>query len=696
MFRKKLASVRVLLLAFGTALLIPVLAFAAVLLWSYAKSERTQFERQAQVAAHNVIASVDLELSKLQTAIEALATSPSVQAGNYQSFQRQALNALRLWSPEEPNRLAIVLRDLSSQQLVNTRVSWGQPLPRGANPNVDEEIITSRRPIVQGLFVGATATRPITSIRVPVFADGAVTHVLSIAIEPERFLDLLSGQKLSPDWILTLVDQNDRVIARSREHERFLGQLAPEEFRTTQGGNGGVWVGPNLESMMVLGAYERSLVSGWRAFVGLPESIAEGPLRRSLWLIAALGSWALALSYLLAVPFGRRIGRSAQTLASAAARLGQGHPVKPLASGLREMDEVSHALVSASTELRDREFALRESEARHRQIFNSAQDYAIIAKDMQGKVTAWNKGAEFVLGWSEEEMIGQSTERLFTPEDVAKGEPAKEMRTALEDGVAIDERWHQRKSGERFWSSGELTPLKDDSGETVGFVKVLRDRTEQRRADEHQRLLINELNHRVKNTLSTVQSIASQAFRGKQEEDGTRDLFEGRLFALAKAHDVLTRENWERAELGEIVAEAVAPYDRERARFEISGPKLWLKPRMALSLAMALHELATNAGKYGSLSVPEGRVSIRWTVTPGEASWLTLEWEERNGPPVLPPSRKGFGTRLLERSLAVELGGEVNVTYGASGVVCVVRAPLVEHTAKPGSPSAQEKALKRE
>jgi two-component sensor histidine kinase len=275
-------------------------------------------------------------------------------------------------------------------------------------------------------------------------------------------------------------------------------------------------------------------------------------------------------------------------------------------------------------------------------------------------------------------MLGQSVDRFFTPEDVVARQPLKERKAALAEGRGIDERWHQRRNGQRFWASGELTPLKDDAGTIIGFVKVMRDRTEHRRAEEHQKLLINELNHRVKNTLSTVQSLANQTFKNEHQAAATQLTFEGRLFALAVAHDVLTRESWEGAGLQEIVSDALKPYSQEGLdRFDIKGPELRLSPQMALAIAMALHELATNAVKYGSLSVPSGRVSIEWNITP-DAKTFTLRWEEKGGPTVTKPTRKGFGSRLIERSLAMELGGQVCLIYEPTGVVCLVEAPMVE------------------
>lgn len=334
-------------------------------------------------------------------------------------------------------------------------------------------------------------------------------------------------------------------------------------------------------------------------------------------------------------------------------------------------------VIALITETTKSVLAKRLSEEQHRQILNSATDYAIIASDPNGRVTSWNEGARRLLGWTVDEMLGQPVDRFFTPEDVAAGQVVKEMQGALDEGRSLDERWHQRKNGQRFWASGELTPLRDDAGATTGFVKVMRDRTEHRQAEEHQRLMINELNHRVKNTLTTVQALAAQTFKNEHHASETRVTFEGRLFALAAAHDVLTRELWEGAELREIVTEALAPYrQKSEGRFEIDGPEVRLPPRVALAMAMALHELATNAVKYGALSASSGRVMLRWTITPGTADLLAFQWKEAGGPSVVKPSRIGFGTRLIERSLALELAGTVRLLYEPAGVVCWVEVPL--------------------
>jgi two-component sensor histidine kinase len=218
-------------------------------------------------------------------------------------------------------------------------------------------------------------------------------------------------------------------------------------------------------------------------------------------------------------------------------------------------------------------------------------------------------------------------------------------------------------------------------GRTTRVVGVLDDVTEQRAAERRQRMLINELNHRVKNTLATVQSIAAQTLRSAPDLGAARDSFEARLVALAAAHDLLTLQNWHGARLADVAATAMAPFETaQRSRISRTGPAVWLTAQRALALSLALHELATNAAKYGALSTPGGHVAMRWRLA-GKA--LTLTWTEEGGPPVAPPTRAGFGTRLLHRGLAHELHGEVVVTFDPEGVRCEIRCEVERAPPRP-------------
>jgi two-component sensor histidine kinase len=186
--------------------------------------------------------------------------------------------------------------------------------------------------------------------------------------------------------------------------------------------------------------------------------------------------------------------------------------------------------------------------------------------------------------------------------------------------------------------------------------------------------LLNELNHRVKNTLAIVQGIASQTFRNADVPAAVRNSFEARLLALASVHDVLTHENWDSAQLRDMVTVSLRPHGGDdEGRFSIRGPNLRMKPRGAVALGLALHELCTNAIKYGALSQPSGHVKVSWSIN---EDTLCFEWQESGGPPVTAPAQKGFGSRLIERALSVELNCEVALDFASDGIVCRIVAPL--------------------
>jgi PAS domain S-box-containing protein len=210
------------------------------------------------------------------------------------------------------------------------------------------------------------------------------------------------------------------------------------------------------------------------------------------------------------------------------------------------------------------------------------------------------------------------------------------------------------------------------------YREAQREIEQRRRAEQHQHLLINELNHRVKNTLAIVQSLAQQSFKGNAPTDVARRAFDARLSALSAAHNLLTRENWEKASLAETVSTSVAATTgANAARVRLSGPDVLLSPQTAVSVAMAIHELCTNAIKYGALSNDRGSVAVDWQVISGEEGQrFRLDWVEANGPAVAPPSRRGFGSRMIERGLSAELGGRVELEFRPEGLACIIDAPL--------------------
>ena len=317
------------------------------------------------------------------------------------------------------------------------------------------------------------------------------------------------------------------------------------------------------------------------------------------------------------------------------------------------------------------ETELRRSEERYRRIFEQANDL-IVTATLDQVITDCNPAAAAAIELPREEIVGRSMADFLAP---GMMDQAKQMLAHKLDhgGTTRHELVIVSQSGRHLHWDVNSTLTLDPSGRPVGLHAIARDVTEQRRAEERQRLLVNELNHRVKNTLALVQGLALQSFTGGRDMEEAREAFQQRLAALAAAHDLLTRESWEGATLDSLVRETLGLYDGGEARIDWAGPPVRLNPKAAVSLVMALHELSTNAAKYGALSVPEGRVTVSWSV---ERDRLALEWRERGGPPVAPPGRRGFGLRMIERALAADMSGGAKLEFAPEGLVCRIDATL--------------------
>ena len=799
-------STRTHLVLLVIALLVPVVAFTGVLAHRYTAAERARFEQEAVETARHIAALIDRDLAGLRTALLTLSTSARLRGGDYQGFYHQA-EEVRGFVGEH-----VVLRDLSGQQLVNTRVPWGSPLPR-AVLEPDAEVIRTRQPVVSNVYTGAVAGTPLFAVMVPVQKGGEITHLLSLSISTDRLVPLLD-KGLKPEWAAGVFDRDGRFIARAQRHGEFSGRPGPKNFMAEAFGPYGVWRGIGLTGAPVLLGHAETL-AGWRAYAGAQEAVIEAPLTRAAWVLASLGLSLAAASLAMAYTVGSQIAGAIKRVAANAASLGRGETVLPLEGPLREANEVTRALSAASIGLRERarerdtaETAMRASEARFRQLAEAlpqlvwimradgegiycnqrCQDFyggawrdltgrlshihpddradaarlrseavaagrffqvvvrlrgekgqhrwhllsvvplegegadatwvgtatdiddlrraeevnarlaaivtastdAMMSFSVDGRVQTWNPAAEALFGYSAEEAIGAPASLLVEPG--CPDGPRGVFDRALAGERVRTEDVRVAKSGEQIEVSITAAPIRAPDGSVVGVKATMRDIRAEKAAEQRQELLINELNHRVKNTLATVQAIATQTLRSSATDREARDAFEARLLALSKVHNVLTRENWGAVSLAEIADEVLAPHSgEEAARFRIGGPPVRLDPRMALPIAMGLHELATNAIKYGALSEPNGRVSIAWDVGRApEGRRLRLRWEETGGPPVSPPTRKGFGSRLIERSLSGELGAEVVLTYAPTGFVCTIDAPLPEDG--PSEPPLQTEA----
>ena len=290
----------------------------------------------------------------------------------------------------------------------------------------------------------------------------------------------------------------------------------------------------------------------------------------------------------------------------------------------------------------------------------ASSDDAIISKDLNGTIITWNNGAERIFGYAAEEAIGKQISILIPP-DRENEEPFIIERIRRGERVDHYDTIRVRKDGNLVHISLTVSPIKDASGRVIGASKIARDVTERKRQESIISILGREVDHRAKNLLAVVQAIVSLTEGDTPAQ--VKAAITGRIHALANAHNLLALSHWEGASLESMVRQELAPYSGEgNSRTLISGPSQTVGPKTAQSISIALHELATNAAKYGALSVPAGRVRVEWSSKPNQA--LNIRWTEMNGPKITSLSREGFGTRAIKLMIKNQLYGDVQFQLG--------------------------------
>jgi two-component sensor histidine kinase len=486
-----------------TGMVLPLTVFAVVLVYyNYEGNRRTAYDRILQIA-RGVATNIDAEFRAAIASLEVLALSEALERDDLGAFRKQAEHFVHSHFPQSN----VVVSDASGQQLLNTAVPAGTPLPRYVRMEALRRVFEKREPQISGLLFGPVLHRNIAVVDVPVWREGKVIYDLAASLPLSTFSTIIMRQRPEPDWTIAAFDREGRVIARSHDNEQFVGRPAmPLLHAALMNRFEGALDTTTFDGTVVLTGFTHAPLSGWSAAVGIPKSSLTIALWRSVSVLAAFGIVCLAFGTLFAVRLASQLARSQS----------------------------------------DRE------------------------------------------------------------------------------------------------------------------------------------LLINELNHRVKNILATVQGLVVSTLRSAGSIADAKEVMEERIIALGRAHDVLTKEHWESADLRELVLSIVQPYRAEHtSRIEVSGPSLAVNPRAAVVLAMVLNELMTNAAKYGALSQPEGRVRLEWSATEERGPpKLRMVWMEMGGPLVHSPTRRGFGSTLIEQSITRELGGTFEKSFDPTGLICAMMLPL--------------------
>lgn len=297
---------------------------------------------------------------------------------------------------------------------------------------------------------------------------------------------------------------------------------------------------------------------------------------------------------------------------------------------------------------------------------------AILSTDLDMHILSWNDGAEQLYGYHAEEIIGQKVTVLL-PSDRADEENGILNKISLGLRVAPHETVRLHKNGKRLDVQLTVSPVRDGLGKIIGASKIAHDISDKKRSEHLQKAILGEMKHRIKNVLATVQALARQTFR-EESQQSAYEAFEARLAAMARTHDILTADGWQSAELRHIVEQALLPFGP--THFTIEGPAIVVSSRAAMAFSLGLHELATNAAKYGALSVPDGTVEVNWKIEDQLSELFEFHWVEKGGPPVEAPQRKGFGSKLIEIVLASEVNGTVKIDYNVHGYSCLLTAPV--------------------
>jgi PAS domain S-box-containing protein len=669
-------TLRLLLLALLA--LIPAVAIQGWNGYDLRRARTEEVREQVLRLARLQSAEIDRMAEGARQFLVALAQIPQVKAKDAVGCS----SLLTRMAESFPAYRALIAADLDGTVFCSS-VGLGRPV---ADRAYFKRVVQTEDFATGEYVLGRGTNAPVLHFSYPLHdAMGKISGVIAVALDLDWFADRLR-EKLPNDTALNVADRNGTILVRWPRNEIWRGQQIPEQFRSIIYAEE-----PGVADVVGLDATNQVLgfvpipASGNGLYVGVgrERNAAFADLNRTSARGAIVIALGLILSLLLVWIWGEYgIQRPLQDLLALVETWRTGHYAS---SGRRwdrsELGRLGKAFDELAQTVADRERRLVESEKRliERERYLSVVLDRVPAGIMQtapdGMYVFVNRAFCELTGRSFEQLVGCHFDRITHPDDAVANRQLFEK--AIETGVPYSIRTrYLRPDGSAVWTELTATPVADRH---EGILAVVVELTERMRAEEKQQVLINELNHRVKNTLALVQALAAMTNRFSAAKDAFYKAFSARLAALSQTHNLLTNSAWESATLRDLIGLELEPYaGGESARLIIEGEPVRLKPYYAISLGMVFHELATNAAKYGALSSRVGRVEVSWRIqhTRGKPQ-LMIEWREIGGQTVARVDKKGFGSKLIEET-AQDLRGTADMHFDPCGFRCTLRLPLAE------------------
>ena len=658
-------SIKSYLNAVSFASTFPIALVAGLLAYNLLENAAQKTRSEVEDRVRLLRSAIELRIANVIEDLEVLTRSPALQKNNLSEFREHAIEVVNVIGA-----IGIVLVEPDGQQIMSTRQAIGAVLPKRASLETQNRALQTGTLQVSNLVHSAADGQPIISVEAPVRISGQARYVLAIGLSSKYLSDVMK-EAVPAQMIGSIIDRQGILISRwpLLDGADLVGKPTIPEVRERIGQSSAFWIKTiSRTGEPYYSSFLRSNQTGWSINVALPREMVDGPFRRNILRFGAVVITTGFISLLFTRLVAARLISALASLEQQVVRLGEAKPIDPALGAVAEINRMQYVLrdvggnIATAEEAIERERSLLEATVQTMPI-------GVLLVTPEGRISLVNRKMLEISKLDDKRSIHDQNELLWQHLD---GTPYQQSEWPVIQAI----RFGKHIVGQEALSKvdGKIcnvvinaVPVRDGMGRIIGAVSACYDVTDLRQAMNRQQILLDEINHRVKNTLAAVQSVARLSVLSATTINEYIVAFEQRLFALSAAYNLLTENNWEGVNLRTIVDQILAPYaDAERVK--INGPFFILSPKLALALAAAVQELATNAAKYGALSNPGGRIEIWWAYQ--DDNYITFRWIETGGPLVHIPTRRGFGSKFIQEALAADTGWKVEVQYLPQGARC--------------------------